>query len=160
MHHVPRQRLIRGFNEAVLAIALAITAGDAATKWWARRELARHAVHVGGPLWWRLEYNTGISFSLSGGLPLFTAVGTSLVSLAVLVIGLRARPGVPSWGFGLLLGGGIANAIDRWSAAPHRVTDFIAVQSFSVFNVADVAVTLGFLLLLLAIVRGQRLVQR
>jgi len=43
-------------------------------------------------------------------------------------------------------------------ATPHEVTDFIAVGSFPVFNLADAAVSVGFLLLLTAVVRGKRLV--
>jgi signal peptidase II len=71
-----------------------------------------------------------------------------------------ARRGAPGVGFGLLIGGGLANVIDRLAASPHRVTDFIAVSSFPVFNLADVAITAGFVVLLVAALRGDRLVAR
>jgi hypothetical protein len=45
-------------------------------------------------------------------------------------VGLNANRGTPTIGFGLLIGGGVANVIDRLAASPHRVTDFIAVSSF------------------------------
>jgi signal peptidase II len=85
---------------------------------------------------------------------------TVVVALVVVVVGLQAHRGTPTVGFGLLIGGGLANVIDRLAASPHRVTDFIAVSSFPVFNVADVAITFGFLALMIAALRGERLVGR
>ena len=143
----------------MLWVALVVTALDAVTKWWARRALARHARHRVGPLWLRLDFNSGISFSLSHGLPLVSAVVTLVVAVAVVVVALRARPGVSTWGFGLLVGGGVGNVLDRLAATPPRVTDFVAFSSFPVFNLADVAITAGFVLLLTRILRGERLVR-
>lgn len=157
MHHVPRKRL-RGTNLTVLVVALAVVVADAFSKAWARRALVHHAKHLLGPVWLRLEYNQGFSFSLSRGLPMVTAIVTLLVAIAVLVVALRAHRGLPTAGFGLLVGGGVANVVDRWTATPHQVTDFIAVGSFPVFNLADTFVSLGFLLLLFVTVRGRRLV--
>ena len=56
-----------------------------------------------------------------------------------------------------MLGGGVANIVDRLSANPHQVTDFIALGSFPVFNLADVAITAGFITLLVAALSGERL---
>jgi signal peptidase II len=159
VHDVPRQRLNRG-NNNVLFIALAVTVADAASKYLARRDLAAHQRHVVGPLWLRLQYNEGISFSLNRGLPLLTSLGTVLVAIALLVVALRARRGAATWGFGLLVGGGVANVVDRLAATPQRVTDFISVGAFPVFNVADTCITIGFVLLLIEILRGKRLVVR
>ncbi|MGB7104694.1 MAG: signal peptidase II, partial [Acidimicrobiales bacterium] len=78
----------------------------------------------------------------------------------VVVVGLRANRGAPTIGFGLLIGGGIANVIDRLAATPHEVTDFVAVGSFPVFNLADVAITLGFVVLIVAALRGEGLLAR
>jgi signal peptidase II len=64
---------------------------------------------------------------------------------------------VPAIGFGLLIGGGVANIVDRLSATPHQVTDFIALGSFPVFNLADVAITAGFITLLAAALTGEKL---
>mgnify|MGYP003344435905 CR=1 FL=1 len=52
-------------------------------------------------------------------------------------------------GGGLLLGGSIGNLIDR--IGRDGVTDFIAIGPWPPFNVADMAVTIGALLLVLAI---------
>ena len=154
---VPRKRLAFRLNYTVLAITLAVTAIDAFTKVWARHALAKHAVHVGGAIWLRLTYNAGVSFSFNQSGPFLTSVVTVLVALVVLVVGLNAHRGVPAIGFGLLLGGGVANVVDRLAATPHRVTDFIAVSSFPVFNLADVSITAGFITLLVAALSGEKL---
>ncbi len=154
---VPRKRLRFRLNDTVIAIALAVTAIDAVTKAWARHALADHAVHVGGAVWLRLTYNSGVSFSFNQSGPLLTTIVTVAVALAVLLVGLNAHRGVPAAGFGLLLGGGVANVLDRLAATPHQVTDFIAVSSFPVFNVADVSITAGFITLLVAAIQGEKL---
>jgi signal peptidase II len=154
---VPRKRLVDRINYTVIVIALVVTAIDALSKVWARHDLARHAVHIGGAIWLRLRYNSGISFSFNQSRTLLTTVATVVVAVVVVVVGLRARRGLATAGFGLLLGGGIANIVDRLSASPHQVTDFIAVGSFPVFNLADVAITAGFITLLVAALTGERL---
>ncbi len=154
---MPRQRLKFGVNPAVIVVALVVTAADAATKLWARHALAAHAQHVVGDIWLRLQYNSGISFSINQSGPLLTTIATIVVAVVAVVIGVRAQRGAPTVGFGLLLGGGVANVIDRLAANPHRVTDFMAVGSFPVFNLADAAITVGFIVLLVCAVRGQKL---
>jgi signal peptidase II len=154
---VPRKRLRFDVNFTVAVIALVVTALDALSEVWARHTLAAHPVHVAGALWLRLQYNSGISFSINHSGPLLTSIVTVIVALIVFAIGLQAAPGWPAVGFGLLLGGGVANVIDRLAAQPHQVTDFVAVGSFPVFNLADVAITAGFVVLLVAALRGDRL---
>jgi signal peptidase II len=154
---VPRQRLRFRLNYTVFAVALAVTVVDAATKYWARHALARHPDHVAGFLWFRLQYNSGISFSINNSGPLVTTIVTAVVAVILVLIGVNANHGAPAIGFGLLLGGGVANVIDRLAATPHQVTDFIAVSTFPVFNVADAAITVGFIVLMVAALRGDRL---
>jgi len=157
---VPRQRLTLHLNSTVIVVALIVTALDSVTKAWARYALANGDVHVGGAVWLRLQYNSGMSFSFNRSGPLLTDIVTSLIAAVVLVVGLNASPGVATAGFGLLLGGGIANVVDRLAANPHQVTDFIALGSFPVFNLADVSITAGFVVLLVASLQEQRLVGR
>jgi signal peptidase II len=154
---VPRKRLRFDLNLTVAVIALVVTAIDALTKAWARHALATHAVHVVGALWLRLRYNSGISFSINHSGPLLTSIVTVVVALVVFAIGLQAAQGWPAAGFGLLIGGGVANVVDRLAAQPHQVTDFVAVGSLPVFNLADAAITAGFVVLIIAAVRGDRL---
>jgi signal peptidase II len=154
---VSRKRLIDRINYTVIVIALVVTAIDALSKVWARHALANHAIHVGGVIWLRLQYNSGISFSFNQSRTLLTTIATLVVALVVALVGLKARRGLPTIGFGLLIGGGVANIVDRLAASPHRVTDFIAPGSFPVFNLADVAITGGFIVLMVAALTGERL---
>ncbi|MFI5036603.1 MAG: signal peptidase II [Acidimicrobiales bacterium] len=160
MRVVPGRRLTRGVNLTVIAVALVVTALDALTKAWVRHALAHHSIHVGGGVWLRLRYNAGVSFSVNPSGRFVTTVLTVAVAAVVVVVGLRARPGVPAVGFGLLIGGGLANLIDRLAAQPHQVTDFIALGSFPVFNLADASITAGFVVLVVAALRGEALTAR
>ncbi|MHB8379618.1 MAG: signal peptidase II [Acidimicrobiales bacterium] len=157
---MPRQRLRFHLNRTVVALALLSTALDALTKAWARHDLARHAVHVVGFVWLRLQYNGGVSFSINQSGPLVTTIATVVVAAAVVLVGVNARAGAPTVGFGLLLGGGLANVVDRLVASTHRVTDFIALSSFPVFNLADVSITAGFVVLMVSALRGEALLAR
>ncbi len=133
---------------------------DSLSKWWARHALNGRAQHVWGPVWFRLTYNSGISFSLNRSGPVATVLVALVILVAVMVVALRATAGLATVGFGLLLGGGVANEVDRLVRMPHQVTDFVAVGWFPVFNVADAAVTVGLVILVVAMMRGSTLVQR
>ena len=113
-----------------------------------------------GPLWFRVNYNRGVSFSLSLAGSMLTAVLVLGLVLVVAFFALRAAPGLATWGFGLLLGGGLSNELERLLRSSHAVTDFISVGWFPVFNVADTAITLGFACLFVAMLRGAKLVTR
>ena len=54
----------------------------------------------------------------------------------------------------LQLGGAAGNLIDRFRMS--RVTDFISVGNFPVFNVADSAITVGVLVLLVGVWARER----
>ncbi len=94
-------------------------------------------------------YNKGAAFGLfQGGGPLFILLAV-LVGLAILYY----YPRLPDedWllrlALGLQFSGAIGNLIDRLFLG--KVTDFIAVGSFPVFNLADSSITIGTALLLL-----------
>jgi signal peptidase II len=99
-----------------------------------------------GPLELTLSHNRGVAFGLAGG------AGAKLVLVTALALGVIGylfsrdpqRPGM--WiAVGLLAGGAIGNLADRIRA--DAVTDFIAVGSWPAFNLADVSITVGVLLL-------------
>jgi signal peptidase II len=99
-----------------------------------------------GPLELTLSHNRGVAFGLAGG----AGVGLVFVTaVALAVIGYLfarkpQRPGM--WlAAGLVAGGAIGNLADR--VRHDAVTDFIAVGSWPPFNLADVSITLGVLLL-------------
>ena len=109
-------------------------------------------VEVLGPLELTLTHNSGVAFGLAGG----GGVGLVLLTLAALAfIGLLfqrnpTRPGM--WiAVGLLAGGAIGNLADRVRA--DAVTDYIQLPHWPAFNLADIAVTVGVIILALAYLR-------
>ncbi|MGN6257699.1 MAG: signal peptidase II [Solirubrobacterales bacterium] len=109
-------------------------------------------VKVAGPLELTLSHNRGVAFGLAGG------AGVKLVlttALALAVIGYLfarnpQRPGM--WvAVGLLAGGALGNLADRIRAG--AVTDFVAIGSWPPFNLADVSITLGVLLIVFLYLR-------
>jgi signal peptidase II len=109
-------------------------------------------VEVLGPLELTLAHNRGVAFGLAGG----AGVGLILVTLAALalIVYLFARdPGRRGmWvASGLIAGGALGNLLDRIVSG--EVTDYIAVGSWPPFNVADIAITCGVVLLALIYVR-------
>jgi signal peptidase II len=96
--------------------------------------------------------NTGVAFSaLSGGGPLVVLVAVAaLGALLIFFFTHLTRPLVwlPT---GLLLGGAAGNLIDRIGHG--SVTDFIKFPHWPAFNVADIAVTAGVVVLVLVLER-------
>jgi signal peptidase II len=109
-------------------------------------------VDVLGPLGLTLAHNRGVAFGLAGGAgaPL---VLTTLLALAVVVYLFARNPARPGmWvATGLLAGGALGNLTDRVRAGV--VTDFVDLPPWPPFNLADVAITAGVLLLVFLYLR-------
>jgi signal peptidase II len=152
----------------ILLTALATVGCDQATKVVARD----HLVHS-GPLsyagdMFRLHYaeNRGAFLSLGSNLPdglregIFT-VGAGLM-LVALFTWLLLSPRMSPWNtlaLALLCGGGVGNLIDR-ILRDGRVIDFLNLGigglRTGIFNVADIAITMGLIMLLLGGFRRDR----
>jgi signal peptidase II len=103
-------------------------------------------VEVLGPLELTLSHNAGVAFGLAGGagVKLILVTAAALAVIGYLFARNPQRPGM--WlAVGLVAGGAIGNLVDR--IRHDAVTDFIAVGSWPPFNLADVSITLGVLLL-------------
>jgi signal peptidase II len=98
--------------------------------------------------------NTGIAFSLFSGSAGVIAVLTffAIGGIAVALVAFAGEHRLVPIGGGLLLGGSIGNLIDRLTRG--GVTDYMAIGPWPPFNVADVGVTSGAVLLVAAIVRS------
>lgn len=105
-----------------------------------------------GPLELTLSHNEGVAFGLAGGsgAPL---VVVTLVALAVVLYLFSRNPTRPGmWiATGLLAGGAIGNLADRIRVG--AVTDFIELPHWPPFNLADMSITAGVILLVLIYLR-------
>lgn len=142
-----------------VAVAAVVVALDQLTKTWALRALDDGAVDVVASLRLRLVFNTGSAFSLASGLgPVLGIVGiVVVVALLRFSREVEGRPG--RLALGLVLGGAVGNLVDRALRAGDgflggAVVDFVDLQWWPVFNVADVAITVGALLLAVTVGRA------
>lgn len=110
--------------------------------------------HAGvlGPLGLTLSHNAGVAFGLAGG------AGAPLIVITLAALGvvayLFARNPTRPWMWvaaGLLAGGAIGNLVDRIRS--DVVTDFVDLPPWPPFNLADVAITAGVLLLVFIYLR-------
>lgn len=109
-------------------------------------------VEVLGPLELTYVHNKGVAFGLAGG----AGVGLVLVTFAALAVVSYLFARNPTrrgmWiAVGLLAGGALGNLADRIRA--DAVTDFIHIGSWPAFNVADVSISAGVILLVLLYLR-------
>ena len=103
-----------------------------------------------------LGFNSGASFGMMGGFmagkPLLMAALTGALTIAFAVMAFRAQPALERAGFALVVGGALGNIIDRLRQG--AVTDFLDFYwrdwHWPTFNVADIAITLGTVLILAA----------
>jgi signal peptidase II len=133
------------------AVAVGTVALDQAVKALVRAEIAPgerisvvpglHLVHA---------RNSGVAFGLfAGGGALLIVIGAlALAALLAFFVTHANRPlaWLPT---GLLIGGAAGNLIDRLRAG--AVTDFIQLPHWPAFNVADMAITVGVVVLVLVI---------
>jgi signal peptidase II len=145
----------------VAAVAAVVIAIDQLTKSWAVHTLATRDIDIVGSLRLHLARNRGAAFSLGFGTGGVVAVLAIVVVIVLIAVGrsLDTRVGVLS--LGLVLGGALGNLADRAFREGSgflggAVIDFIDLQWWPVFNVADVAVTIGGVLLVLTATQESR----
>lgn len=97
-----------------------------------------------------LVWNTGISYGLLDGLPTWVLGAIMLVAIVALSIWWwRSHEMLIRLGLALCIGGALSNALDRLLYG--AVADFFHFHygswSFYIFNIADVAITFGVILL-------------
>jgi signal peptidase II len=160
--------MAKHLGRAVIFVAvLACAAGfDQGTK-----ELARETLSVGAPqpvidgFWdWQLSYNDGAAFSTFRGGQLVLSLLAVVVLVALGVAAARTRPEqrLKRIALAVIAGGAIGNLIDR--VRDGAVTDFVrwkvAGHEWPIFNVADVALVAGVLLLMIDGFLERRAVER
>lgn len=138
----------------------AIVVVDQLTKHWALNRLSGgRTIDIVGSLRFNLAFNKGMAFSQATGAgPVIGALAFVIIIVIVLWIR-RSATGVAAVAAGLIVGGALGNLIDRvfrndaWLRG--AVVDFIDLQWFPVFNVADSCITVGAALMVLASLRNK-----
>jgi signal peptidase II len=143
-----------------VVIAVLILAVDQLTKLWAVSVLPGHTpIRVLGDfLRLRLLYNPGAAFSIGTG---STWIFTILTAAAVVVIAwLVGKTRSTGWAvaLGMLLGGATTHLLDRLFRDPGfargHVVDFIDYNGWFVGNIADIALTLGAVVIVILTLLG------
>ena len=137
---------------AIAATALVVVVVDQVTKAWALTTLDDRTIDLFWTLRLRLLFNTGSAFGFGSRFSPIIALVAVVVVLVLLRAGraLRGRPALVA--VGLVVGGAIGNLGDRvfregGGLLGGAVVDFIDLQWCPVFNVADVAICVGAVLL-------------
>jgi signal peptidase II len=119
-------------------------------EWWSPTEWLEPYLRIVN---WK---NTGAAFGILPSLGDFIAILAVVVAVAIVYY----FPRVPrdDWtlrlAMGLEFGGAIGNLFDRLTIG--WVTDFVSIWRFPVFNVADLCITLGVIVLLLGVWSQER----
>lgn len=146
----------RGLLVAVIVVGVLIL--DQVTKIWAVDRLADGPVGVvGDDVVLRLRRNSGGAFSIFQGFTPLLAVLAVVLTVVLVRAVTRTRDPLMLVALALVLGGALGNLVDRAVRSPGflrgHVVDFVGVRSFPTFNVADAAITIGAVLLLVAVLR-------
>lgn len=152
--HAEPARSALGLTLAVALITLVI---DQLTKMWALAGL-----DAGSPkdLFWKLRlnliYNEGSAFSLGRGFGPIIGVLAVIISIGLVLQSRKIQSRVGGVLLGLIVGGAIGNVIDRLFREGTEsgfmrgaVIDFVDFQFWPVFNVADMAIVVGAIAMVL-----------
>jgi signal peptidase II len=136
----------------VVPTAAVVVAVDHLTKWWALQALDDRTIDLVWTLRLRLVFNQGAAFGLGSRFaPLLALAALLVVGLLLRTDRLLAtRPAAV--GVALMIGGAVGNLLDRVFRSGGgflggAVVDFFDLQWWPVFNVADVAIVVGAVLL-------------
>ena len=153
--------LTRSAGQTPKLIIVAVVIADQATKNWALNSLSDgRTIDLFWTLRFNLVFNSGMAFSQGQGLG--RLIGLLAIGVAVwLWLSLKkVSTNLSLVGTAMLIGGALGNVVDRlfrgekWLAG--SVIDFIDLQWFPVFNIADSAVTLGAAMLITSSVVASR----
>ena len=134
--------------KASAVVGTTVLVVDQLTKWWASEVLADQTIDIFWTLRLRLVFNTGAAFSRGEGL------GPILAVLVLVVIVLLVRQGaatvdpVARVAVGAIVGGAIGNLSDRAFRGDAgflggAVVDFVDLQWWPVFNLADATIVVA-----------------
>ena len=105
---------------------------------------------IGSLLWFESTLNTGVAFSMFEDKS-YIFIITSLIASAIFCYLMASKRFTPTKFekivFGMILGGTIGNVIDRIAFGGVRDFIYLKFMNFAIFNVADIGITVGAVLL-------------
>lgn len=145
----------------VAGIVVGVAALDQITKTWAEHALDDGPISIiGDDVELRLSHNTGSAFSLFQGFTPLLAVLAIVLAIVLVRAVRRTDDTIMLVALSLVLGGAVGNLVDRLARSPGflegAVVDFIRIDDFPTFNVADSAITIGAVLLVIRMLFGMR----
>ncbi len=141
----------------ILFVAFDAFIAGLASAWLARSFLQRPISVFGDWFVLRHAENPGIAFGMRIPSPWQDILVIGAL-IAVAMVAARSKTLLSHIGYGLILGGALANIVDRFQDG--TVTDYFAVGSFPVFNVPDSCITVGVVLLLVESIGLERFLRR
>jgi signal peptidase II len=160
VRHQPPAVRSRRTRRAAAAIAVLVLAADQVSKSLVL-SADPHAAGRAGLLSVRLVRNTGASFGIGAGHPLLITVTAGVLLAVALVLLVRTRSRAVALSLAAVAGGAAGNLADRLLRAPGLgrgpVVDWIHLSFYpATFNIADVAIRLGALCAVIAVISAQR----
>ena len=146
--------------KAFLLVAALVYVLDQVTKILAVRMLESEpsVTVIPGVLDLRFLRNPGAAFGMAASLTWLLSLAAIAVAIAVVVMASRLRNRTWATALGLLLAGAVGNLTDRIFRKPGplrgHVVDFLEFPLWPVFNVADTALTIACVLILVQSFRG------
>ena len=129
--------------------AASVIAADQLSKWWALETLADdRVIHLFWTLRLRLVFNTGAAFSSFQGLGPLLGIAAVAIAAGLLLSRRLASDRWSATAVGCIAGGALGNLADRLFRSSDgflngAVVDFIDIQWWPVWNIADMGVVLG-----------------
>ena len=111
-------------------------------------------------IFWSIDYvkNYGAAFNMLSGSRIFLSTLSSIIGLVLiyLIINKKNINNIDLLSYSFILGGTIGNGIDRITRG--YVIDFINLNyiNFPVFNLADISINIGFILIIYGLIKYKR----
>ena len=105
---------------------------------------------IGNFLWFESALNTGVAFSMFEGMSIVFIITSSLASVAfvyLIISNKWLKSKLEKLSLGLILAGTISNLFDRILFGGVRDFIYLKFINFAIFNVADMAITIGTILI-------------
>lgn len=139
---------VRRWSTVGAAVAAVLVVDQLLKRWAVARLLGRPPIDVFWTLRFNYAENTGMAFSKGSGSGRYIGLLVIVIVVVMIVVARRLTSRLQLVLVGVVIGGAVGNLVDRIFRADAGflsggVVDFIDVQWWPIFNVADAAVVVG-----------------